>query len=71
MKDQAKLLRWLADELEAGRAKVDLKVDLETEVYEEPRSWNTPHLAPVKKFRRLGSTWTINARTIETPEVPE
>jgi len=66
--DQVKLLRFLADELEVGRARLELEIRQDSEVVDEPRSWHEPHAPVRKRIEDRGATWTIRATTLRHPK---
>lgn len=66
--DQVRLLRFLADQLEAGRARVEMEISQERDVFDEPRSWLDFDTGPVKRIVERGATWSLSATTLDMPE---
>lgn len=62
-----KVLRWLADELEAGRAKVELSVELDSEWRIGPRSWKDPDAETQRELVKCGGIVRIKATTTRQP----
>ena len=64
----ARILRWLADELEAGRAIVELEVAPEREVVDRPRSSRDDPSAPVERdVVSHGARLRLTATTTREP----
>jgi hypothetical protein len=61
------LLRWLAVELEAGRATVNLTITPDVEVVAQPRSRHDAGKPRALATVEHGARWEFNGTTLEMP----
>lgn len=63
----AKLLRWLAAEVEKGEARLAIDIAIDTDIVREPQSWRDAGKRPTMSVRNNGATWTITGKSLRTP----
>lgn len=65
----ARVLRYLADEVEAGRAVADVDVNLDTGMRPKPRSWQEAGKPTEYERYTVGARWRVTATTLGEPPV--
>lgn len=64
----ARLLRWIANEAEAGRAEFAVDMTLDSDIVEEPRSWyDDAATIPKKSVRFNGCDIVVTGKTMRDP----
>lgn len=66
-KQIAKLLRWLADEVEADRVAGDIEIEIDAEPRQKPRSWFDGHKAPEYEIVQHGAKWKLRCFSTKVP----
>lgn len=63
--EQVRLLRFLADQLEAGRAHAELEISQDSDVVDDPRSWFNLNEPPNRSVVYHGCRWSLRAATLD------